>query len=94
MIFRPQRRRADTMIVFITMTCIPKWQRSAAAISIGRHWQFQPVIVARELFLQFVEMMMVITERRIFGKVLAYVWRVEWQARGLPHMHLLLQVRE
>jgi hypothetical protein len=83
-------RRYHKPDLFITITCNPKWPEITAAIPIGSNWRFHPDIVARVFFLKFVEMMKDITERRIFGKVLAYVWRVEWQARGLPHVHLLL----
>ena len=31
-----------------------------------------------------------IVEHLLFGKVAAYVWRIEWQARGLPHAHILI----
>lgn len=83
-------RRFHKPDLFITITCNPKWEEITAALPNGSHWRFHPDIVARVFYLKFVEMMKDITERRIFGKVLAYVWRVEWQARGLPHIHLLL----
>ena len=83
-------RRFHKPDLFITITCNPKWAEITAAIPTGSHWRFHPDIVARVFYLKFKEMMQDITERRIFGKVLAYVWRVEWQARGLPHIHLLL----
>ena len=83
-------RRFHKPDLFITITCNPKWEEITAAIPTGSHWRFHPDIVARVFYLKFVEMMQDILERRIFGKVLAYVWRVEWQARGLPHIHLLL----
>jgi hypothetical protein len=83
-------RRFHKPDLFITITCNPKWKEITEAIPIGSHWRFHPDIVARVFFLKFVEMMKDITERQIFGKVQAYVWRVEWQARGLPHIHLLL----
>ncbi len=35
-------------------------------------------------------MMKDIVEHKIFGPVQAYVWRIEWQLRGLPHVHLLI----
>jgi hypothetical protein len=31
-----------------------------------------------------------IVDEQIFGPVLAYVFRIEWQARGLPHAHMLI----
>jgi Helitron helicase-like domain at N-terminus len=83
-------RRFHKPDLFITMTCNPKWPEITAALPPGSHWTCHPDIVARVFYLKFLEMMKDITERHIFGKVLAYVWRIEWQARGLPHVHLLL----
>ena len=34
-----------------------------------------------------------IKQREIFGPVAAIVWRVEWQKRGLPHLHMLVILR-
>jgi hypothetical protein len=31
-----------------------------------------------------------IVVRQIFGAVQGFVWRIEWQARGLPRVHLLV----
>ena len=31
-----------------------------------------------------------LTEKKIFGNVIAYVWVVGFQKRGLPHCHILL----
>jgi hypothetical protein len=49
-----------------------------------------PDIVARVFWLKFQAMMKDIMELQIFGQVAAFVWRIEWQARGLPHAHLLV----
>lgn len=31
-----------------------------------------------------------LTKEGIFGKAIAWIWCIEYQKRGLPHMHLLL----
>lgn len=49
-----------------------------------------PDIVARVFWLKFKSLMSDIVDRQIFGAVQAFVWRIEWQARGLPHVHLLV----
>ena len=76
--------------LFITVTCNPKWPELTAALPDGSHWRHHPDIVARVFCLKFKSIMNDILEGQIFGKVQAYVWRVEWQARGLPHVHLLI----
>jgi hypothetical protein len=35
-----------------------------------------------------------IVDAQIFGPVLAYVFRIEWQARGLPHAHMLIILQD
>jgi hypothetical protein len=76
--------------LFITITCNPCWPEISRAIPDGSHWRFHPDIVGRVFMLKFASILQEITITEIFGPVLAYVWRVEWQARGLPHIHMLL----
>jgi hypothetical protein len=76
--------------LFITMTCNPRWPEIQAAVPHGSHWRFHPDLVARVFWLKFKSMMKDIIKLKIFGEVRAYVWRIEWQARGLPHVHLLI----
>jgi hypothetical protein len=80
--------------LFITITCNPCWPEISRAIPAGSHWRFHPDIVARVFMLKFQSILAEITESLIFGPVLAFVWRVEWQARGLPHVHMLLILAE
>jgi hypothetical protein len=65
--------------LFITMTCNPCWPEIAAAIPAGSHWRHHPDIVARVFMLKFYSMLQEITVTEIFGPVLAFVWRIEWQ---------------
>lgn len=65
--------------LFITITCNPCWPEIARAIPVGSHWRFHPDIVARVFMLKFQAMLQEITVSEIFGPVLAFVWRVEWQ---------------
>jgi hypothetical protein len=83
----PQRYHAPDL--FITFTCNPKWPEISSALPCG-DYKDHPDIVARVFWLKFKSMMKDIVELQIFGPVQAYVWRIEWQARGLPHVHLLV----
>ena len=65
--------------LFITITCNPYWVEISRAIPAGSHWRFHPDIVGRVFMLKFAAIMEEITVSAIFGPVLAYVWRVEWQ---------------
>ena len=83
----PQRYHAPDL--FITFTCNPKWEEITSALPNG-DYKDHPDIVARVFWLKFQAMMKDIVEYKIFGPVQAFVWRIEWQARGLPHVHLLV----
>jgi hypothetical protein len=83
----PQRYHAPDL--FITFTCNPKWPEITAALPNG-DYKDHPDIVARVFWLKFQAMMKDIVELKIFGSVQAFVWRIEWQARGMPHVHLLV----
>ena len=83
----PQRYHAPDL--FITFTCNPKWAEITNALPNG-DYKDHPDIVARVFWLKFQAMMKDIVDLKIFGPVEAFVWRIEWQARGLPHVHLLV----
>ena len=65
--------------LFITITCNPCWPEISRAIPDNSHWRYHPDIVGRVFMLKFASILQEITVTQIFGPVLAYVWRVEWQ---------------
>jgi hypothetical protein len=65
--------------LFVTITCNPCWPEISSAVPAGSHWRYHPDIVGRVFMLKFKSILHEITVDKIFGKVLAYVWRVEWQ---------------
>jgi hypothetical protein len=67
--------------LFITITCNPCWPEISSAVPAGSHWRFHPDIVGRVFMLKFQAILREITVSEIFGPVLAFVWRVEWQVR-------------
>jgi len=84
----PQRYHCPDL--FVTFTCNPKWPEIQREIPRGNDTRDHPDIVARVFWLKFKSMMEDILEHKIFGEVQGYVWRIEWQLRGLPHAHLLI----
>ena len=76
--------------LFITFTCNHKWPEIVNALPRGSCWQDHPDIVARVFWLKMKSLMDDMQKHCIFGKVVAFVWRIEWQARGLPHAHILI----
>lgn len=82
-------RRFGKPDLFITMTANPKWPEITSAIPDGSHWVHHQDIVARVFYLKLMAMIDIIVKKQLFGEVLAYVFRIEWQARGMPHAHCL-----
>jgi hypothetical protein len=76
--------------LFVTMTCNPRWPEIKSALPANSHWRHHPDLVARVFWLKFKSLMKDILQGKLFGTVKSYVWRIEWQARGLPHVHLLI----
>ena len=57
----------------------------------GCCWHDQPIIVARRSVMQMQAMTRDVCNLYFCSKVVDFVsWRLEWQARGLPHMHVLI----
>jgi hypothetical protein len=80
--------------LFITFTCNPRWPEIVDAIPIGSHWRFETDIVDRVFELKLNSLIRDVVKMQIFGVVQAYVYRIEWQARGLPHAHILVILRD
>ncbi|XP_076035731.1 uncharacterized protein LOC143021850 [Oratosquilla oratoria] len=81
---------------FITFTMNPAWEElSEAAQQTGSHATLKnrgdrPDLVSRIFKLKVDELMDDLTNKNIFGRVKAHLYSIEWQKRGLPHVHILL----
>ena len=80
--------------LFITMTCNPGWPEIRNALPPGAKWHHHPDIVSRVFMIKMQELIDDIVRNEIFGTVHAYVFRIEWQARGLPHAHMLFILKD
>jgi hypothetical protein len=67
---------------FLTMTCNPRWPEIRSALPQGSHWRHHMDLVERVFMLKVRSLIRDIKKSQIFGPVDAYVYRVEWQARG------------
>ncbi|KAK1360977.1 hypothetical protein POM88_045451 [Heracleum sosnowskyi] len=78
--------------LFITFTCNPKWDEIQDAVqSSGSHdASVRPDLVARVFKMKLDAMMNDLTKKHVLGRVLAVVYTVEFQKRGLPHAHIVL----
>jgi len=76
--------------LFLTFTCNTSWPEIQRELKPGEKAQNQPVLVARVFYLYVKQLMKDILVGQIFGKIDAYLWVIEFQKRGLPHLHLLI----
>ena len=75
--------------LFITFTCNPNWPEIKDNLYPSQQSHDRPDIVARVFKIYLEEMLKDIIDRRLFGKVLGWVYTIEFQKRGLPHAHML-----
>ena len=80
--------------LFITMKCNPNWREIQENVLQGQTGSDRPEIVSRVFNLKKNALILTIVEGKLFGEVLAYVYIVEYQKRGLPHVHLLLTLKQ
>ena len=78
--------------LFITFTANPNWPEIKEALKDfpGQTATDRPDIVARAFRLRQSSLLKELKKDNIFGRFRGCVWTIEYQKRGLPHMHLLL----
>ena len=83
--------------LFITFTCNPGWDEIVEVLQVhghGRPSYWRPDLVVR-VFRQKVELfmnLMVDPTNCMFGDIIGFTYVVEFQKRGLPHIHVLLML--
>ena len=77
---------------FVTMTASPKWPEIVENLRPGETAASRPDLVARVFHLKMRALLDELLVQKVLGRPLAYTWVVEFQKRGLPHLHLLLIV--
>lgn len=80
--------------LFITFTCNPKWPEITQILSEGQQSHDRHDIVARVFNVKVKHMIKLLTVGRIFGDTRCHMYTIEWQKRGLPHVHILLWLEE
>eukprot|EP00794_Sanderia_malayensis_P002293 gene2293-biopygen2036 len=78
--------------IFLTFTANPNWQDVLDNLLPNQKPQDRPDIVTRVFHLKFKELLCDILDLNFFGKVVAYVYTVEFQKRGLPHTHMIISL--
>jgi hypothetical protein len=80
--------------LFITVTFNPEWPELARMMPAHSSVHDHPDVVARVFWIRFSRIMKDIVAHKVFGEVLSYCYRIEWQMRGFPHAHVLLILRQ
>ena len=76
--------------LFITFTANPVWPEITKNLLPGQCANDRPDIVARVFHLKVTSLLDDIMNHSVFGEAVAYVYTVEYQKRGLPHIHLVV----
>lgn len=76
--------------IFLTMTANPGWPEIRREVLYGQQVTDRPDLVSRVFQLKKKALMHAVLKDGIFGPCVAHVYAIEFQKRGLPHMHLLL----
>ena len=76
--------------LFVTMTCNPKWDDITRELSDFQTANDRPELVARVFRMKVKAAKKDIINRKLFGSVDAFICVIEFQKRGLPHMHMLI----
>ncbi|THH03718.1 hypothetical protein EW146_g10359 [Bondarzewia mesenterica] len=76
--------------IFLTMTTNPNWEEIRRALLPGQKPADRPDLIARAFHLKRDALLHSILRNGIFGATVAHIYTIEFQKRGLPHMHLLI----
>jgi len=75
---------------FITFTCNPKWKEIVDALLPGQDARDRPDLLSLVFELNYKRLLALITKLDVFGRYAGHVSVIEFQKRGLPHVHLIL----
>ena len=76
--------------LFITMTCNPRWPEIVSDLGPNETYVNRPDVVARVFEMYRKKLHTAVTKRALLGVCVAWMYVIEFQKRGLPHMHLLV----
>ncbi len=79
--------------LFVTFTCNPKWKEITDALLPRQTAKDRPDLIIRVFNLKLDALLKDIKDG-VLGTVIAKIWVIEFQKRGLPHAHILLILDE
>ncbi|KAG5544393.1 hypothetical protein RHGRI_016971 [Rhododendron griersonianum] len=80
--------------LFLTMTCNPSWQEIKDEMKPHEEAQNRPDLVSRVFRSKLEHLQKEIVRNQLFGPIAAYTFVVEFQKRGLPHVHMLMILKK
>lgn len=80
--------------LFITCTCNPAWKEITNELMPGQRATDRHDLIARVFKTKGQKLVALLTKGKIFGDTQCFMYSIEWQKRGLPHVHLLLWLKE
>jgi hypothetical protein len=80
--------------IFLTMTCNLNWPEIKQELGLGEEPQNRPDLIARVFRAKLKELKIELFKKDISGPVVAYVYVIENQKRGLPHAHFLIILKK
>ena len=76
--------------LFLTATANPNWPEIKAELLPGQKPSDRPDLIVRVFHAKMKKMLNDIHKEGIMGRTVARVWTIEFQKRGLPHMHMII----
>ena len=76
--------------IFLTFTANAHWREVEEALLPHQSPHDRPDIIAHIFKLKFDSLLDDVMKRNILGRAVGYAFTVEYQKRGLPHIHLLI----
>ncbi|GBN91873.1 hypothetical protein AVEN_40218-1 [Araneus ventricosus] len=76
--------------LFVTFTCHPTWVDILKVLEGQQLPEDRTDIVVHVFKMKLTELLDHIIKRNLFGRVISYIYVIEFQKRGLPHAHILL----
>jgi len=76
--------------LFITITANPNWPDVTWELLPGQTASDCPDLVVCVFHAKVAQLLRDLNEHGVMGRTVARVWTIEFQKRGLPHMHLIV----
>ncbi|XP_038711762.1 uncharacterized protein LOC120005956 [Tripterygium wilfordii] len=82
--------------LFITFTCNVNWMEIQSALNMipGQKKEDRPDIISRVFHMRLNEFMEDIKKGNYFGNVVGAIYTIEFQKRGLPHVHIIIWLNQ